>query len=57
MIGLLLEQGLLLGQSAVHAPTGTNSLSWFVVIFCVALGMIVALNPARRTTEVKRRNE
>ncbi len=54
MISRLLEQSLLFGQSAVHAPSGTNSLSWFVVIFCVVLGLIAALNPTRRTTEIKR---
>jgi len=32
----------------------TNSASWFLVLFCVALGLIVALNPSRRTTEIKR---
>lgn len=44
----------LIAQSAVHAPSGTNSLSWFIVIFCLILGLVVALNPIRRTTEVKK---
>ena len=47
----------LLAQSAVQAPSGTNSLSWFIVIFCVILGLIIALNPAKRTTEIKKTKE
>ena len=54
MISRLLEQSLLFGQSAVSAPSGTNSLSWFVVIFCVVVGVVVALNHTRRTSEIKR---
>jgi hypothetical protein len=38
----------------IHVSTGTNSLSWFLVIFCVILGLLVALNPPHRTTEIKR---
>ncbi len=47
----------LFAQSAVHAPSGTNSLSWFLVIFCTVLGLIVALNPSRRAIEIKRTKE
>lgn len=34
--------------------SATNSASWALVLFCVILGLIVALNPARRTTEIKK---
>jgi hypothetical protein len=47
----------LIAQSAVQAPSGTNSLSWFIVIFCVIVGLVVALNPAKRTTEIKKAKE
>lgn len=39
---------------AQAAGGATNSASWALVLFCIALGLIVALNPARRTSEVKR---
>lgn len=42
---------------AQSTGSGTNSLSWFVVIFCVILGLIVALNPTRRTSEIKKVKE
>jgi L-cystine uptake protein TcyP (sodium:dicarboxylate symporter family) len=32
----------------------SNSASWAVVVFCVFLGVAVALLPARRTSEIKR---
>lgn len=38
---------------SIHA-SNNNSASWAVVIFCVALGLLVALGPSRRTTEIKR---
>jgi hypothetical protein len=34
--------------------TATNSYSWGIVIFCVVVGLIAALRPSHRTTEVKR---
>jgi hypothetical protein len=41
----------------IHVSTGTNSLSWLLVLFCVILGLLVALNPSRRTGEIKRSKE
>lgn len=41
----------------IHVSSGTNSLSWFLVLFCVILGVVVALNPPHRTTEIKRVKE
>lgn len=35
---------------------GTNSASWALVLFCVILGLLVALNPPRRTTEIKKKD-
>jgi hypothetical protein len=37
---------------AIHS-SGTNSASWALVIFCVVLGLIAALTPQHRTTEIK----
>lgn len=31
--------------------------SWALVLLCVILGMVVALMPAKRTSEVKRRGD
>ena len=42
---------------SITAPSGTNSLSWFLLIFCVVLGLIATLSPYRRTTEIKRVKE
>jgi hypothetical protein len=38
---------------SITAPSGTNSASWALVIFSVVLGLIVALTPHHRTTEIK----
>jgi hypothetical protein len=38
----------------IHVSSGTNSLSWALLIFSVVLGLLVTLNPSRRTTEIKR---
>lgn len=38
---------------SITAPSGTNSASWALVIFGVALGLIAALTPSHRTTEIK----
>jgi hypothetical protein len=43
---------LLLAQSTKSAAP-----SWAIVLFCVILGLIVTLNPSRRTTEIKRSRE
>lgn len=37
-----------------QAGGSTYSASWALVLFCVILGLLVALNPARRTSEIKR---
>jgi hypothetical protein len=43
------------------APTGPEekslSLSWAVVLFCVLVGLLVALSPSKRTTEIKKVDE
>jgi hypothetical protein len=46
----------LLAQSAtaIGISSGTHSASWALVLFCVILGLIVALNPPRRTSEIKK---
>jgi len=47
----------LLAQSVtVIGPSSgqTYSASWALVLFCVFLGLIVALNPPRRTSEIKK---
>jgi hypothetical protein len=41
---------LLADKSAVPA-------AWGVLIFCILLGVIIALSPSRRTTEIKRPKE
>jgi hypothetical protein len=53
MFNLILAQS----ETAIHAPSGTHSLSWFLVIFCVVLGLLVAVNPSRRAIEIKRTKE
>jgi hypothetical protein len=37
-----------------QASTKSPGASWFLVIFCVILGLLVTLNPSRRTYEFKR---
>ena len=32
----------------------SNSVSWFIVLFFVILGVMVTLSPARRTSEIKK---
>jgi hypothetical protein len=46
---------LLLAQAG--GGSATNSASWALVLFCVILGMLVALNPPRRTSEIKKTKE
>lgn len=45
---------LLLAQTG--GGSATYSASWALVLFCVILGLIVALNPPRRTTEIKKKD-
>ena len=40
-----------------QASTKSNAMSWAIVLFCVILGLLVSLNPSRRTTEIKRSKE
>ena len=47
----------LLNPLIAQAGGQTNSASWALVIFCVFLGLLVTLNPARRTSEIKRSRE
>ncbi len=44
----------ILNPLVAQAGQATNSASWALVLFCVILGMLVALNPAHRTSEIKR---
>lgn len=41
---------LLLAQDAGKS----DSWSWAIILFCVILGLLVTLNPSRRTYEFKR---
>jgi hypothetical protein len=45
---------LLLAQAG--GGSATYSASWALVLFCVILGLLVALNPPRRTTEIKKKD-
>jgi hypothetical protein len=45
---------LLLAQTG--GGSATYSASWALVLFCVILGLLVALNPPRRTTEIKKKD-
>lgn len=55
---LLAELPLLLAAKAQSTPSGPGSksggLCWAIVLFCVILGLLVSLNPSKRTTEIKR---
>lgn len=51
MIDLLSDATILFAQSG---GSSTNSASWALVLFCPILGLLVALNPPRRTSEIKR---
>jgi hypothetical protein len=42
---------------AQSAGDQTHSASWALVLFCVILGLLVALGSSRRTTEVKRHKD
>ncbi len=37
--------------------TKSDAMPWAIVLFCVILGVIVSLNPSRRTYEIKRTKE
>jgi hypothetical protein len=39
------------------ADKTASPLSWAVLLFCIVLGLLVALSPSRRTTEIKRPKE
>ena len=45
--------------AAVSETSGGKSdgRSWAIVLFCVILGLLVSLNPSRRTYEIKRTKE
>ncbi|MGE3243562.1 MAG: hypothetical protein AB7G28_13900 [Pirellulales bacterium] len=40
---------------SIHVNSGTHSASWALVLFCAILGLLVALNPPRRTSEIKKK--
>ena len=48
---------VLLTPLVAQAGQSTNSASWALVLFCVILGLLVALSPAHRTSEIKRTKE
>jgi hypothetical protein len=50
----LLATASALPNSFMAQSSATNSYSWGIVIFCVVVGLVVALKSSRRTTEVKR---
>jgi hypothetical protein len=54
MFSLLFAARNVTHDVSITAPAGTNSLSWALIIFSVVLGLLVALSPSRRTTEIKR---
>ena len=54
MFNLLFAARAVEHDVSIHVSSGTYSLSWALIIFSVVLGLLVALNPARRTTEIKR---
>lgn len=39
------------------ASSKSDALPWALVLFCVILGVIVSLNPSRRTSEIKHDKE
>jgi len=41
----------------IHVSSGTHSASWALVLFCFILGLMVALSPVHRTSEIKRAKE
>lgn len=51
----LLTTLLPLAQQATE-PRGYN-LSWAIILFCVILGLTVALRPTKREAEVKKTKE
>jgi hypothetical protein len=40
-----------------QASTKSDAMPWAIVLFCVILGVLVSLNPSRRTYEIKRTKE
>ena len=47
-------QSLAVAPLFAQAGGQTYSASWGLVVFCVFLGVTVALLPAKRTSEIKR---
>jgi hypothetical protein len=49
----------LLGASVtvIGGSSKSDAVPWALVLFCVILGVIVSLNPSRRTTEIKHSKE
>jgi hypothetical protein len=35
----------------------SDAIPWAIVLFCVILGLLVSLNPSRRTAEIKHSKE
>jgi hypothetical protein len=57
---LALTSGLHIGFGSLPLAAmekSAISLAWAIVLFCIILGQLVALNPSRRTREVKRPKE
>jgi CHASE1-domain containing sensor protein len=40
-----------------QASNKSDAMAWALVLFCVILGLLVTLNPSRRTHEIKRTKE
>jgi hypothetical protein len=40
-----------------QASNKSDAMPWALVLFCVILGLLVSLNPPRRTYEIKRAKE
>jgi hypothetical protein len=60
LIGLLTDSKMSLAYSLFAQSSGgstTYSASWALVLFCIILGLMVALNPAKRTTEIKKHKD
>ena len=57
LAGLLLNPLMAQSVTVIRGSSSTNSASWALVLFCVILGMLVTLNPPRRTSEIKKAKE
>jgi len=56
MINLMSLQSFSLFAQA-SGGSATYSASWALVLFCIILGLMVALNPAKRTSEIKKHKD